>query len=99
MSSKCELSGVGVLYGNKVSHSERKTRRRFEPNNKVVRFVSDLMGEKYRFRINARCIRSVEKAGGFDQYMLKVSEDVLSDKAKIVKRKIVDKKRSSQHEA
>lgn len=92
MSQKCELSGVGVMYGNKVSHSQRKTRRRFEPNIKIVRFLSDLMGEQYRFKVNAKCIRSVEKTGGFDEYMLKVSDDILSDKAKVVKRKIVNKK-------
>lgn len=92
MASKCELSGTRVLYGNNVSHSERKTRRRFAPNTRIVRFKSDLTGDKYRFKINARCIRSVEKNGGFDQYMLKVSEEILSARAKIIKRKIVDKK-------
>ncbi|WPY00731.1 50S ribosomal protein L28 [Candidatus Trichorickettsia mobilis] len=92
MSRKCELTGVGVLYGNKVSHSERKTRRRFEPNMRVVRFVSDVTGSQYKFRVNARCIRSVEKTGGFDEYMIKISENMLSDRAKLVKRKIITKK-------
>lgn len=92
MSRKCELTGDGVLFGNNVSHSQRKTRRRFEPNMRVVRFISDLTGQKYRFRVNARCIRSVEKLGGFDGYMLKVSSDLLSDRAKLVKRQIMAKK-------
>lgn len=92
MSRKCELSGVGVLYGNKVSHSERKSRRRFEPNMRVVRFASDLLGSAYGLRVNARCIRSVEKAGGFDQYMLKISVNKLSDNAGKLKRMIISKK-------
>ncbi len=91
MSRRCELSGVGVLYGNKVSHSQRKSRRRFEPNLRVVRFTSDLVGQEYKLVVNARCMRSVEKIGGFDAYMLKVSDDLLSDKARQIKSRIVQK--------
>ncbi len=92
MSRKCELSGVGVLYGNNVSHSEIKTRRRFEPNMKVVRFISDALGQRYKFSVNARCISSVEKSGGFDEYMLKVSTALLSPRAKAVKKMILQKR-------
>ena len=95
MSRKCELSGVGVLYGNKVSHSQRKTRRRFEPNIRVVRFKSDVTGQEYKFMINAKCIRSVEKVGGFDEYMVKVSQNILSDNAKYVRRIIIEKKKKA----
>ncbi len=98
MSRKCELSGVSVLHGNKVSHSQRKTRRRFKPNLKVVRFASNITGQKYRFLINTRCIRSIEKIGDFDTYMLKTSSDVLSYRAQIVKRKIVKRKLVLRHE-
>jgi large subunit ribosomal protein L28 len=91
MSRKCELSGVGVLYGNKVSHSQRKTRRRFEPNIRVVRFKSNITGQEYKLMVNAKCIRSVEKLGGFDEYMMKVSHNVLSDDAKSIKSMIIEK--------
>jgi len=88
MSRKCELTGVGVLYGNNVSHSQRKTRRRFEPNLRSVKFTSDITAQEYRLSVNARCISSVEKAGGFDAYMLKANNDVLSNTAKAIKKKI-----------
>lgn len=91
MSRKCELTGVGVLYGNKVSHSQRKTSKRFEPNMRVVKFKSDLTGQEYRFRVIARCIRCVDKIGGFDQYMLKVASDVLSFKAQSIRKQIIAK--------
>jgi large subunit ribosomal protein L28 len=99
MSRKCELSGVGVLFGNKVSHSQRKTRRRFEPNMRVVRYLSESLGKTYSFRVNARCMRSVEKVGGFEEYMLKVSYDLLSDKAKAAKKAIVEKRVGVANEA
>lgn len=93
MSRICELSGVGVQYGNNVSHSQRKTRRRFEPNIRVVRFLSDAMALHFKFRVNAKCMRTVEKVGGFDEYMLIVSDKVLSDSARVVKRKIIEKRK------
>ena len=37
MSRKCDICGKGVMYGNNVSHSNRKTRTRWEPNLKKVR--------------------------------------------------------------
>ncbi|ADE29606.1 50S ribosomal protein L28 [Rickettsia prowazekii] len=89
MSRKCELTGVGVLYGNNVSHSQRKTRRRFEPNLRSIKFRSDITDEVYRLSVNARCIRSVEKAGGFDAYILKANDDILSSAARAIKQKII----------
>ncbi|WP_341763601.1 50S ribosomal protein L28 [Candidatus Tisiphia endosymbiont of Beris chalybata] len=92
MSRKCELSGVGVLYGNKVSHSQRKTRRRFEPNLRVVRYKSELTGQEYKLIVNAKCMRTVEKVGGFDVYIVKASNSILSDKAQMIKREVIEKK-------
>lgn len=90
MSFKCDLSGTKAQFGNKVSHSQRKTNRRFNPNIRSVVYLSEITGIKYRFKVNARCMKTVEKVGGFDSYILKISEDVLSTKAKAVKRRIVD---------
>ena len=91
MSRRCELSGTGVQFGNNVSHSQRKTRRRFEPNMRKVRFFSELVAQEFRFNVNVACMRSVEKAGGIDQFMIKACDDKLSTKAKVAKRKIMAK--------
>jgi large subunit ribosomal protein L28 len=92
MSCRCELSGIGVLSGNLVSHSQIKTKRKFKPNMKVARFFSDIVGEKFSFRVSVRAIRSVEKIGSFDQYMINTSEKNLSDYAKMVRKKILKKR-------
>jgi large subunit ribosomal protein L28 len=99
MSRRCELTGVSVLYGNKVSHSERKTRRRFEPNMKEVRFLSNLTGSYYRFRVNVACIRTVEKMGGLDSFMQKASPSDLSDNARAIRKSILKKLGGSSNEA
>lgn len=88
MSRICELSGVGVLSGHKVSHSEIKTKRRFKPNLHTVQFASNLTNQLYRLRVTTRCISSIDKAGGFDKYMLKVKNNVLSLRAKKIQKQI-----------
>lgn len=92
MSRKCELSGISVQYGNNVSHSQRKTRRRFEPNIRSVVYKSEITGEKYRIKVVAKTMRTIEKFGGFDSFMLKADESLMSIKAKKVKRAISTKK-------
>ncbi len=92
MSCKCELTGVNAQFGNKVSHSQRKTRRRFNPNVRIASYKSEITGQKYRLRIIAKTIRTIEKVGGFDAFMLKISNDeLLSARAKII-RKTIKKK-------
>ena len=91
MSRKCELSGVGVMHGNKVSHSQRKTRRCFKPNIKLVVFTSDITGQTYRLKVNARCIRSVDRAGGFDEYIIRATDHLLSDRAKGIRKTIINR--------
>lgn len=88
MSRRCELTGVGVQFGNNVSHSQRKTRRRFEPNIKVVRYASEITGQEYTLKVIARCMRSIEKAGGFDNFILNAKACKMSEKAKSIRNTI-----------
>ena len=88
MSRKCELTGIGVQFGNNVSHSQRKTRRRFEPNIKIVKCRSELTGREYKLKVVARCLRSIEKAGGFDSYMLNAKAFKMSDNARSIRKEI-----------
>lgn len=72
MSRRCIVSGKGVLAGNNVSHSNRKNRRRFLPNLQPVSFLSDATGETVRLRLSTRGIRTVEKRGGIDGWVMSV---------------------------
>ena len=45
MSKKCDISGIGALSGNNVSHAHNKTRRRFLPNLQVVSLLSESLGK------------------------------------------------------
>lgn len=93
MSRKCELTGIIPQFGNNVSHSQRKTRRRFEPNMKTISYLSETTGQKYRFRVIPKGIRTVEKYGGIDAYLLSAKDAIISEKALSLKREISKKKK------
>ncbi len=56
MSKVCEICGKGVMTGNNVSHSHKKTRRTWEPNLQKVRAIVD--GKVKRISVCTRCIKS-----------------------------------------
>jgi large subunit ribosomal protein L28 len=91
MSRKCELTGVAVQYGNNVSHSQRKTRRRFEPNVRNITYTSEVTGGKYKLKVIIKAMRTIEKLGGFDAFMLESKTSLMSLKAKKFKREIIKK--------
>ena len=68
MARRCELTGIAVQSGNKVSHSNRKTRTRFLPNLVQVTLTSDLLERSVRLRVTAAALRSVEHRGGLDDF-------------------------------
>ena len=92
MSRRCELTGKAVQSGNKVSHSNRKTRTRFLPNLCQVTLISDALGRSVRLRVAAAALRSVEHRGGLDNFLVKQSDGDLSSDAVALKREIVRKR-------
>jgi large subunit ribosomal protein L28 len=62
MANKCDVCGKGRLVGNKVSHSNIKTKKIQLPNLQRVRALVE--GSVARLRVCTRCLRSgrVEKA-------------------------------------
>ncbi|KEQ07168.1 MULTISPECIES: 50S ribosomal protein L28 [Pseudorhizobium] len=91
MTRMCELTGKGVQTGNNVSHANNRTRRRFLPNLCQVTLISDALGQRYRLRVSAHALRSVEHRGGLDAFLLKASETDLSMRARLLRRQIVKK--------
>ena len=88
MARRCELTGKGVLTGNRVSHSNIKTRRRFLPNLNIVTLQSEALGRSFRFRVSAAALRTVEHRGGLDAFLAKARDTELSPRALDVKKKL-----------
>ncbi|HET9902674.1 MAG TPA: 50S ribosomal protein L28 [Xanthobacteraceae bacterium] len=91
MSRRCELTGKAALTGHLVSHSNRKTKRRFLPNLCNVTFLSEALGRSFRLRVSANALKSVDHRGGFDAFLAKAKDEELSPRALEIKRQIVKK--------
>lgn len=86
MARRCELTGVSVMTGNNVSHSNRRTRRRWLPNLCDVTLMSEKLGRSFKFRVTAKALRHVDYVGGLDTFLLKARDEDLSDQALRVKK-------------
>jgi len=84
----CDLTGVGVRYGHNVSHSNRKTSRRFEPNLQKVTLTSDALGRRVALRITTRALRTVQRKGGLDAFLLATPEERLAPTGQRLKRQV-----------
>ncbi len=91
MSKKCEILGVGVVSGNNVSHSNRKTKRRFYPNLRNVAFKSEVLGVTLNLKVAVASLRTVNKYGNIDNFLVNYKFLKLTDKAKKLRTKIKKK--------
>lgn len=88
MARRCELTGKGVMTGNRVSHAVNRTRRRFLPNLLNVSLLSDVLGRSVKLRISANALRTVEHRGGLDNFLIKQDEADMSDRAKALRQEV-----------
>lgn len=91
MSMKCQLTGKTYLSGNNVSHAKNRTRRRFLPNLQNISFLSEKLGKIIQLKVATSTIRTVEKKGGLDQYLMKTSNTKLPSGALKLKKRILSK--------
>ncbi len=91
MSMKCELTGKMYQSGNNVSHAKNRTRRRFLPNLQNISFLSEKLGKKIQLKVATSTIRTVEKKGGLDEFLLNTSNTKLPVQAIKIKKLILSK--------
>ena len=91
MSKKCELTGKNPLKGHKVSHANNKTKRRFLPNLKKIKFKSEILNKSFRLTVSNAGVRSVDKKGSFDDFIKSTRAKNLSLRLKKVKKFIINK--------
>ena len=91
MSRRCELTGKGTQVGNLVSHANNKSKRVYRPNLQIIALVSEVLGNSYKLKVAMNTLRTVDKVGGLDTFLLKAKDSVLSIKALRLKRAIAKK--------
>ncbi len=98
MARKCILTNRSSQFGNNVSNSQRKTRRKFETNIQNSTFTSEYLG-KIQLKVVPRTIRTVDFKGGIDNFLLnskakKLSLEALKLRNRI--KKIIKKSATAQ---
>lgn len=63
MSKVCDVTGKSYMGGNRVSHSNRKTKVRLMPNLQERKFWSDAEKRFVRLRVSTAGIRIIDKRG------------------------------------
>ena len=91
MTKKCDLTGKHSMTGNNVSHANNKTKRKFYPNLQSVSLYSDQLETKLSFKIATSTLRSIEKLGGIDKFLINSNIKNLSSLAKKYKKNILKK--------
>ena len=59
----CEITGKSAVIGNNVSHSNRKTKRKFNPNLRTKRFWSEEEGRWFTLKVTAAGMKTINKKG------------------------------------
>ncbi|MFD4699541.1 50S ribosomal protein L28 [Streptomyces niveus] len=63
MSAHCQLTGARPGFGNTVSHSHRRTSRRFDPNIQRKRYWLPSESRYVRLTLSARAIKAIDAMG------------------------------------
>ena len=92
MVKKCDITNVKPMTGNNVSHAVNKTKRRFLPNLQNTSFFSEILGKNIRLKVTSKGIKTVEKNGGIDNYILGLKNALLNDQTRKIKKILTAKK-------
>jgi large subunit ribosomal protein L28 len=95
MARRCELTGKGTQVGHNVSHANNKTKRIYRPNLQHISFASEALGNSYRLKVSMNALRTVDRKGGIDAFLLNARDTSLSVKALRLKRLIAKKSKAA----
>ena len=91
MVKRCSITNKKPMSGNNVSHAVNKTKRRFLPNLQNVSFFSETLGKKIRLKVTSKGIKTVEKKGGIDSFLMSSKDSGLSSEVMKIKKVILSK--------
>ncbi|MAI60439.1 MAG: 50S ribosomal protein L28 [Rickettsiales bacterium] len=91
MVKKCDITNVKPMTGNNVSHAVNKTKRRFFPNLQNTSFFSEILGKNIRLKVTSKGIKTVEKNGGIDKFLLNSKNSKLNTETRKLKKILASK--------
>ena len=91
MVKKCDITNVKPMTGNNVSHAVNKTKRRFFPNLQNTSFFSEILGKNIKLKVTSKGIKTVEKNGGIDKFLLNSKNSKLNNETRKLKKILASK--------
>ena len=82
-------NGKDIRTGNNLSFSMKHTKRTFKPNVFIKRVYSEILDEMVRFHLTTSTLRTIDKLGGLDNYIL-TSKHITSGEGLKTKKRIVN---------
>jgi len=76
------------MVGHNVSHSNIKTKRRFLPALAEKSLQSEALGQSFRLKVSNSALRTLDFRGGLDVFLLKAKDEVLSIRARRIKKQL-----------
>ncbi len=86
MARECQLTGKKPITGNKVSHSNMKTKRRFLPNLQKKNFFIPETGQTVQLNVSTSAIRNIDKLGLYD-YLVRLKAEGVNTGVTLKKKK------------
>lgn len=71
MANSCDLTGKKRQVGNKISHSNIKTKTKNHPNLKTKKIFDPETGQTFRLKVSTRAMRSLDKVGSLSKFVRK----------------------------
>ncbi|KAJ1933360.1 hypothetical protein EC988_009145 [Linderina pennispora] len=68
------FGGTAIQHGNNKPKSLHKTRRIWLPNIQMVELYSVILDQKIKVRVTNRVLRTIDKKGGLDNYLLETKD-------------------------
>ena len=85
--------GKEIGFGNKVSHSKRKSRRSWKPNAQHKTFYSEILDERFKLNVTTSAIRNIQKHKGLDNFLINAPHLVRdSDTGKALRARVLQEK-------
>ncbi|GAA1184554.1 MULTISPECIES: 50S ribosomal protein L28 [Nesterenkonia] len=63
MAARCQVTGVGPQFGHSISHSHRRTKRRFDPNIQKKRYWVPSLGRHVTLNLSVKGIKTIDVRG------------------------------------
>ena len=97
MAKRCNITNTKPMVGNNVSHAVNKTKRQFLPNLQNVSFFSEILGKKVKIRSSSKGIKTVEKNGGIDNYLLSLKNSKHTSETRRLKKSLINKQSTKKN--